>query len=205
LNTNNERKEQDFQYFIKCLKLACKNIESDYFKISTAGSENKIYRERVYTYELYHRIRCILMSNFNYLLFGELSKQGHAIIAGGKMPDLLVHIPGTMDNNLVIIEIKSTSATNTASDFEVDLNKLEKFLNLEEGEYYRAIELIYGSDDLDETITENFQEWYENNSGRLIFLRHKKVGEEPYIIFTPSFKFQKHGRNRFRRNHKKYL
>lgn len=72
--------KKDFDLFLNCLYKACKKIESSYIRLDVASSEEQIYRERVYCYELYHQLRCILGKNFPYKLNGEIDKAGHPII-----------------------------------------------------------------------------------------------------------------------------
>src|SRR4030043_1988755 len=97
---------KDFECFMQCLMKAGEKIEPHYFQIPTAGSDELIYRERVYCYELYHQLRIALGDDFSYKLDGEVDKAGHLSIRGGKKPDFIVHIPDEMDRNLVVIEVK---------------------------------------------------------------------------------------------------
>lgn len=77
-------KEQDFQYFIKCLMKAIENMDVHYFQLPITGKEEPIYRERVYCYELYHQLRCMLGDCFPYKLNGEVDKSGHLLIRNAK-------------------------------------------------------------------------------------------------------------------------
>jgi hypothetical protein len=108
------------------LLCASSQIGPEYFQLPIAGAppDEAEYRERVYCYELYHRWRCHWIDGFPYLLTGELDKQGHPLIRGGAKPDFLVHIPGEM-NNLVIVEVKAADAAwERMGD---DLKKLTRF------------------------------------------------------------------------------
>ena len=101
--------ESYFEYFIECLIEATGKIESHYFQLPVAGDERPIFRERVYCYELYHQLRCTLVDDFPYVLDGEVDKAGHPILRtelGAKKPDFIVHMPGQMDQNLVVIEVR---------------------------------------------------------------------------------------------------
>ena len=137
-------KERDFLQFIEILREATSRIERDYFLLPVAGSEDAIYRERVYCYELYHRLREVFEENrFPYSLAGEVDKSGHIIIypkIRAKKPDLIVHIPGIMDKNLVVIEVKAINAS--LQDLKKDLKTLTGFLT--EANYPMAMQLIYG-------------------------------------------------------------
>ncbi len=121
--------EKDFQYLLESLKEAARRINRHYFQLDVAGSEDPMYRERVYCYELYHQLRCVLGDNFLYKLDGEVDKATHPIIQ-----------PGKMDQNLVVIEVKP--ATVKVNELREDLKKLEGFLD--KARYYHAIMLIYG-------------------------------------------------------------
>ena len=87
-----------------------------------------MYRERVYAYELYHQLR-VRWPAWPYLLGGEIDKEGHPLIRGGLLhgvkPDMVVHIPGGMDNNLAVLEVKPATA-RTARAVQ-DLKKLTAF------------------------------------------------------------------------------
>jgi len=52
-------KEQDFQYFVKCLMKAIEKPDTHSFQLPFAESDEPIYRERVYCYEIYHQLRCM--------------------------------------------------------------------------------------------------------------------------------------------------
>ncbi len=70
-----------YSQFIELLKAASSKIEREYFLMPIAGSDNAIYRERVYCYELYHRLRELFdRKGFPFSLAGEVDKNGHIII-----------------------------------------------------------------------------------------------------------------------------
>lgn len=136
--------EKDFKKFIGILNITTSRINKEYFLLPTAGNEELIYRERVYCYELYHQLRKVFEKlKFPYSLGGEVDKRGHHIIypkIGAVKPDIIVHVPGIMENNLVVIEVKPFKvATN---EIKKDLDKLIGFLT--EAKYYKAIHLVYG-------------------------------------------------------------
>ena len=66
--------EQDFQYLIESLIKAAESVDAHYFQLPIAKRDDPIYRERVYCYELYHQLRCMLGNNFPYKLCGEVDK-----------------------------------------------------------------------------------------------------------------------------------
>ena len=118
--------ETDFKQFIECLEKAGSRMDRHYFQLEVAGSEESIYRERVYCYELYHQLRCAIGDSFGYKLDGEVDKAGHPIIRqdlGPKKPDFIVHVPREMNRNLVVIEVKPVTVEN--NELARDLEKLK--------------------------------------------------------------------------------
>jgi hypothetical protein len=167
-------KEKDFQYFTNCLIKAIKNIDAHYFQLIVAGNEEPIYRERVYCYELYHQLRCMLRDGFPYKLNGEVDKNGHPLIRNAKKPDFLIHQPGDMEHNLVVIEVKPVTVKDRISELREDIKTIKWFLN--NANYYRAIMLIYGN--VNGSLPENIKTEIENISdGRMLIL----WGSAPYI------------------------
>lgn len=123
---------------------AIKAIPGEYFQLPVAGQEDPVYRERVYTYELYHRIRSLWPTDTLYSLSGEVDKSGHPLIRGNKLdrtkPDLLVHVPGRMDCNELVMEVKPINAEKRG--IEKDLKTLTAYRR--HANYQRAILLVYG-------------------------------------------------------------
>ena len=70
---------EDIDRFRELLSHATESVGRNYFMLPVAdatGGEPLIqYRERVYAYELYHRLRCI-WPYWPYSLGGELDKRG---------------------------------------------------------------------------------------------------------------------------------
>ena len=136
-------KEKHFRKFQESLQWAIKSMDQYYFRIAMANLRGHRFRERIYCYELYHQLRLALQC-FPYTLQGEMDKIGHPIIhreIGAVKPDFILHEPGTMKNNLVVMEVKPLNNTNRPQ-LKKDLDTLTRFLDLG---YYRAIHLIYGS------------------------------------------------------------
>ena len=109
------------------------------------ASDNPVYRERVYCYELYHQMRLLWPLVTPYCLNGEIDKNSHPYFRyrkGGKpKPDLLVHQPGFDRHNHAVIEIKSVAG----HDIKKDLETLSLFRKHPRLRYERAIYLIYGT------------------------------------------------------------
>jgi len=124
---------------------ATRSIDAAYFHLNIDGGD-AIYRERVYCYELYHQMRNQWPRESPFYLNGEIDKSAHPILtelgAAHAKPDLLVHMPGYMDGNYAIIEVKSPRAS--LREIKIDLDKLAIFVN--RVGYRRAIYLHYGYD-----------------------------------------------------------
>jgi len=138
--------DHDVNVFEKMVEAACARIEANYFQLPVADAD-AVYRERVYSYELYHQLRCF-WDDFPYSLGGEIDKLGHPHFQGGRYsrakPDLLVHMPGDMTRNLACVEVKPFC--RPVDEFTSDLEKLTWFCRHKNVHYYRGIFLVYGSD-----------------------------------------------------------
>ena len=128
------------------MRKATARIAPDYFQLPVAGSEEPIFRERVYCYELYHQLRLAMPDGWPYVLDGEVDKKAHPILreVQGTIPDFIVHVPGSMERNLAIIEVKALPVSR--GDLARDLDKLCRFT--ETARYFAAIQLVYGRDDI---------------------------------------------------------
>lgn len=124
------------------LRNATARVAAEYLRLPIHG-QTPAYRERVYCYELYHQMRCAWPKETPYRLNAEVDKRGHiamgALGVRGQKPDLLVHIPGYMDGNHTIVEVKA--APSDKEKIGKDLKTLATFLK---AGYERAIYLIYG-------------------------------------------------------------
>jgi hypothetical protein len=129
--------------FTDILRDATAAIAELYMQLPVEGGEAR-FRERVYCYELYHQLRCRWPEHGLYALNGEVDKRGHpfAALAGSQaIPDLLVHTPGNMAGNHVIIEVKPANAQ--VAGIREDFRKLKLFRG-QDIHYERAIYLFYG-------------------------------------------------------------
>ncbi|WP_299680568.1 hypothetical protein [uncultured Roseobacter sp.] len=122
---------------------ATQSLDTEYFQLPIAEG-TPVYRERVYCYELYHQMRSRWPLETEYRLNGEIDKRTHPVLADargvGSIPDFLVHVPGDMDYNYAIIEVKRSEANR--SEIRNDFIKLNSFLT--RGRYQRAVFLIFG-------------------------------------------------------------
>lgn len=135
---------RDCDRFIDSLRRATAKVEDIYFKLPVEGGD-AMFRERVYCYELYHQLRLALNreSGFPYKLNGEVDKRRHPVLRDldlEKIPDFLVHDPGTPEN-LVVMEVKPLDAISPHA-LRADLDKLSAFVS--RAGYERGILLAYG-------------------------------------------------------------
>lgn len=175
--------EEDFENFLRLLLTATARLEPRYFLFQVAGREDAIHRERVYCYELYHRIRECMPDGYPYVLDGEVDKAAHPFIQGrlgAVKPDFIVHVPGTMNRNLTAVEVKSINAR--VQDIRADMRTLRSFI--EHAGYLKAISLIYGegSDRLFEKFRRIKIEICGDLPDRALFLLwHRRSGREAEI------------------------
>ena len=173
-------KEGDCKRFVEILKGATSRIGREYFLLPVAGSDDSIYRERVYCYELYHRLREFFeASGFQYSLAGEVDKNGHTIIypkLGAKKPDLIVHKPKTMEDNLIVVEVKPIRTD--IREAKKDIETLIGFLD--HAQYYRASHLVYGGNekDINEYVRGVFETDQLKYSNLLYLFWHKSPGQQ---------------------------
>lgn len=106
------------------------------------------YHERVFCYELYHKVRARMEAKVsadgqNVFAPGRIFLQSEVVkyqideiietsfnalrLSRDFMPDFLLHTPGDFSNQLAIVEAKSSPHLN-ARDFRYDLRKLEEFI-----------------------------------------------------------------------------
>ena len=83
--------------------------------------------------------------DFQYSLGGEVDKAGHPVFRDGpyrySKPDFLVHMPGDMDGNLSVVEVKSSTASLSA--IRADVKKLAWYCGAP-ARYYGAVLLMFG-------------------------------------------------------------
>jgi Holliday junction resolvase len=126
---------------IPWLGRATASIQEEYFRVAAAGRNVPKARERVYAYELYHQLRKFLGEAGKLRLMGEVDKRGTGTVSAKLAPDLILHVPGSMNENSLVIEIKSAGGRRVG--FQKDLKTLTRFRK--EFQYSRAILLVYGT------------------------------------------------------------
>ena len=126
--------------FLVILNQSCKRIESEFFYLRQ-HDQDPVYRERVYSYELYHQLRIAIATNINLKhlsINGEVDKSGRRGFNKEK-PDLILHLPESMEENIAVIEIKTANGTK----YKKANNTLRDFTNIHK--YEGGIFLTFGS------------------------------------------------------------
>jgi hypothetical protein len=169
--------ERHFERLQEMLRVATARIPLDYFQLPVADAD-AVYRERVYCYELYHQLRCI-WNDFPFSLGGEIDKTGHPHFQNGPYsrakPDFLVHMAGSMDENLAAVEIKPANVK--VDGIKEDLRKLTWFC--QNARYFRGIFLLYGEAGEPNEVSQ----WVRHATdagvelGRLACLYHRRAGD----------------------------
>jgi hypothetical protein len=139
------------------LKRAVQAVGAEYCSVgylaNRDGKEHSKFAERVFCYELYHQVMIHWEQEGvpdKAVVHGELAKSAYfktrliaAFEGRGTYPDLLFHQPGSMDWNLVVVEVKGSRCR--ASDLKHDVIKLRAYLT--GGRYAIGVLLVVGEDD----------------------------------------------------------
>ncbi|MBN2863893.1 MAG: hypothetical protein JXN62_12060 [Bacteroidales bacterium] len=113
----------EIQCIIDLVKSAADAVPQEYYRLQTIYSSNGIVRERIYCYEIYHIMRTEQERNLidnTFSLHGEIDKSGHNEFENRdrKNPDFVFHVPGSMSNNAVVMEVKGKIIpSNIKKDF----------------------------------------------------------------------------------------
>ena len=134
-------------WLLDLLDKAMANLENPYFSLPIDGQNVPIYRERVYAYELYHQLRAVWPKDSPFVVSGEVDKSGHPFFREGLLdqakPDLLIHTPGRMSGNLVIVEIKRANAPK--EEIADDLRKISAFCT--DAQYHLGVLVLFGANE----------------------------------------------------------
>ncbi|TXT32939.1 MAG: Methionyl-tRNA formyltransferase-like protein [Chitinophagaceae bacterium] len=158
------------------------------------------YHERVFCYELYHKLRMLMDSNTNanqqnlfvaenVFLQSEVIKQNidHTIamffeiaeLSKEFMPDFLLHTPGNFDNQLIVMEVKSTPRLSFGK-LCADLLKIQEFIN--NYNYQQGIFLAVNQSALNKRrLLNSLAEWHTGNmntQNRILLLFKNEPGDE---------------------------
>ncbi len=142
----------DIENFLSFFLKAIDNVGSEYYSIKTTYDTDGIVRERVFCYELYHQFRTLTGDDYPYAFHGELDKRGHSEIyrLHQKTPDFLIHKPGSMEYNKVIIEVKGIIRNR---DVIVDIKKIHSYLTKVKYKYGVFLLFNHSFEDLQENIS----------------------------------------------------
>jgi len=211
------RIDQQFTKFNDLLFKAIPAIKGKYMTFESVGLMDG-FMERTYAYEFYHQLRKFQDElNYNdFTIHAEPQKARtkflHRILERLEeerlenehiddfqkrvMPDLLVHVPDNLNENVAIVEIKPDKGLSwDRKGIKKDIRVLKEFVsggNDDDG-YYKGILLLYstsnGFNDA-EIIKKNYSEiikdtlgnnWYDY-SQKIDLLWHHKVGTQPKNI-----------------------
>ena len=171
----------DFIY--KKISFAIKNIEEVYFTLDLANLDDEnisIYRERAYCYELYHQLRSLFSNDYPFIITGEPDKRGHPVLKSSKNPDFIIHSPGNMNNNFILMEVKTAeNVKKTINSKDNGVNKdIETFKDfLKKFNYECGIYLIYGE------LEENYDKHIKEIKKRIkVMLTREKINKKIYLI-----------------------
>ncbi len=169
---------------IEAVKLALKNMNQDYCKLSKLVYEKieasdsiiKIlkkekYLERPFAYEFYHQLRRLLdKGDVDFggpIIQAEVDKRYQQCFERGKMPDFIIHSPNSK-KNIAIIEFKL--ATRVKESIKDDFIKIVEFKTNSYLKYSYGIEVLLGPKHALENRRKDIYDW------------NKKEGEEIIII-----------------------
>ena len=130
------------------------------------------------TAPLYHQIR-ELWGDFPFSLGGEIDKFGHQSFVDGPYarakPDLLIHTPGSMDENLAVVEVKP--ATTSEKGIRDDIRKLRWFH--QNANYFVGVFLVYGEAGDPEIVAQRVRDSAaaQGDLESLVCLYHRRVRE----------------------------
>lgn len=115
------------ELYLELVKKALQNVESSYFELLTMGKPSVRVRERVFCYELYHQMR-LLKFDGSVMLHAEIDKRGSPPFEDNPAnPDFVFHVPGQMENNTLVMEVKgSLDIDGVCKDFQTLLDFTEK-------------------------------------------------------------------------------
>jgi hypothetical protein len=145
---------EDMDEIIKFISEAYSNVDEDYLHPkSVSGDINA--QERIFSYEFYHQMRTLQESNkYKFLKRLKIIVEAERIKTDKKIdedlhlkqPDIIIHIPGSNENNLLVIEIKRVKEIKRIkgknNNIIEDLKKLKSFIN--KLNYKYGISLIFG-------------------------------------------------------------
>ena len=145
----------DIYEIIDFISKAYSNVGEDYLHPRSASDDINA-QERIFSYEFYHQIRTLQESNkyeYKFLKRLKIIVEAERIKTDKKneeclhlkQPDIIIHTPGSNENNLLVIEIKKVKEIKRIKNKDniiEDLKKLKSFIN--KLNYKYGISLIFG-------------------------------------------------------------
>jgi hypothetical protein len=160
----------------KKLSLAASRVAEHYFALPVAGRDKPLLRERVYCYELYHQLRCILPHDTRLVLTAEPDKRSNpSFTQGHPIPDFIFHEPGSHVQNRAVIE----------AECRVDRRHLQKdvhtFWCLQEKGYQQFILLLFGVKTVPWDILAQVVHEVGMQLDQILVLLHAEAGSKAYL------------------------
>ena len=176
----NDKKDVDF--LLEVIENAINLVEEPYYNLRTTYEPNGIVRERVFCYELYHRMRCILEERkaTRLTLNGEVDKRGHINFKrkDRKNPDFVFHMPGSMEGNTIVVEVKGKATSSYLDACLKDFNTIVTFVS--KYRYRVGVFILYNYSKCPFELVERLQEEYgsklRNEISRNIYVICRKYG-----------------------------
>ena len=132
--------------FIQLIRGSHDNVGDEYYRLTTTYKPLGIVRERVFCYELYHQMRLIQSQRglTDIQIHGEIDKSGHFEFDkdAQKNPDFVFHIPGMMQGNAIVVEVKGKIEGNYQEGVYKDIVTLSKFTD-NKHYYHSGVLIIY--------------------------------------------------------------
>ena len=132
--------------FIQLIRDALENVGDEYYKLTTTYRTLGVVRERIFCYELYHQMRLIQSTRglTDIQIHGEIDKSGHVGFDRNarKNPDFVFHIPGMMQGNAIVVEVKGKIEGNYQEGVYKDIVTLSKFTD-NKHYYHSGVLIIY--------------------------------------------------------------
>ena len=138
--------DEKVESFVEMITGSLDNVGDEYYKITTIYESSGIVRDRVFCYELYHQMRLVQSARglTDVQIHGEIDKSGHIAFDRNarKNPDFVFHIPGMMQGNAIVVEVKGKIEGNYQEGVYKDIVTLSKFTN-NKHYYHSGVLIIY--------------------------------------------------------------
>ena len=134
-----------YEKLTSLLQKASADVDKKYCIIKRSGNKEEVYRERVFCYEFYHKLRTILGNAIGLSLHGEIDKSGDRKFSTRVNPDFILHSPGNNDFNLGVVEVKVT--IRDKNSINKDLKKILGFINNHQYNYGFFLLINYTKDE----------------------------------------------------------